>query len=60
MKEFMARPIDFGDPPAGATGWSEQTQCAMGEGKITKTVTRTYNMSDGSTKVVEKSESIDA
>ena len=25
MNEFMAKPVDFGDPPAGAQGWSEST-----------------------------------
>ena len=59
MNEFMAKEVDFGEPPAGATGWSESTQCSMGGGKLTKTTKRTYNMADGSTQEKEIVESIE-
>ena len=49
MNALMEKEVDFGDPPAGCVGWSQSTQAKMSGGKIIKTTTRTYKMSDGST-----------
>ena len=49
----MQEAVDFKDPE-GNMGYSESTKASMGGGKATKTVTRTYKMSDGSSQVVEK------
>ena len=48
MKAFMAQKVDFGEPPAGCTGWSTATQVASSGDKLTKTSTITYKMGDGS------------
>ena len=52
MQAFMSEPVEWEDPP-GHVGWSESTKAAVGGGKATKTVTRTYKMADGSTVVKE-------
>jgi len=49
----MQEPVEFTDPQ-GNMGYSESTKASMGGGKATKTVTRTYKMSDGSSQVVVK------
>ena len=49
MNALMEKEVDFGDAPEGCVGWSQSTSASMGGGKITKTTTRTYKLSDGST-----------
>jgi len=53
MNAIAAEKIDF-DTPDGARGWSESSQMSSDGKKVSKTTTMTYNMADGSTKVLEK------
>ena len=43
----MAQPVDFGSPPQGASGYSDNISVSMGEGSLNKRSTRTYKMIDG-------------
>jgi uncharacterized protein YkwD len=54
--EFMAEDVvwDESEEPEGHVGYSESTSGGVGDCKATKTVTRTYNMPDGSTETREK------
>ena len=51
MQAFMNEPVDF-DMPEGAGGWSQGCSCSVSGNTVTKSTTRTVNMSDGSTKVL--------
>jgi hypothetical protein len=52
MQEFASAEVDFGDVPTNHRGWQQKSQISVQGRKAVKTVTRTYNLADGSTKVV--------
>ena len=55
MNDFMKQDVEFPDMPAdGFTGYSTSVQCAVQGTKVSKTVTRTVNMADGSQKILKQ------
>ena len=47
MKAFMAKEVDFGEPPVGCTGWSISNKVDSNDTQMIKTSTITYDLKNG-------------
>ena len=56
---FLMSPLNFDIPPDAALSWSTRTSASIEGTEVTKTYTRTYKMSNGTTTVEELSETKD-